>query len=123
MTWPFTRKPRAIDPGPINEDWRPGDLAECLASGWDGPEGIGPEYGDVLVVRRVKATRGTYTSKDAWFLGFSGQPRDNFEASAFRKLPPYHSAADAEFAARIKGLRPARVGAESARGDLWPSRA
>lgn len=29
--WPFPRKPKSINPGPINEDWRVGDLAECSA--------------------------------------------------------------------------------------------
>lgn len=37
MIWPFSRKPKPLNPGPINEDWAPGDLAERIQEGqWDG---------------------------------------------------------------------------------------
>jgi len=110
--WPFTRKPKPINPGPINEDWRVGDLAEYIGTGaWiDGDTGAampGPERGDVLKVSAVRPET-TVRFGDSWFLSFSGFP-NLYRASRFRKVPPLNSEADAEFTAKIKAIKPKKV--------------
>ena len=105
IRWPFTRKPKPLNPGAINEDWRVGDLAECLAKdGYWTENGVGPEFGDVLSVSIVdRATDGRV------YLVFKAFAGDAFEARVFRKLPPLNTAATAEFSAQIKALKPKRV--------------
>lgn len=106
--WPFTRKPKPLNPGPINEDWRVGDLAECvLPRGHVWPK-EGPDNGDVTKVTDVVAGLGKQTGKPGWFLGLSGF-HNNYEATGFRKVPPLNSAATAEFSESIKALRPKKV--------------
>jgi hypothetical protein len=112
--WPFKRKPTPLNPGPINEDWKAGDLAECIVGGtaghaWLGQDGDvydGPERGDVLSVVGVYA--GSGLSGDGWFLDLKGL-KNGFAARCFRKVPPLNSEADAEFTARIKRLKPSTV--------------
>ena len=109
--WPFTRKPKPIDPGPINEDWRVGDLAECIAGGeWvcaNKSAAIGlPELGDVSRVLEVYPDSSVWGDK--WWLVLSGWPADAFNAALFRKVPPLNTAASAEFTAQIKALQPAK---------------
>lgn len=108
--WPFTRKPKPINPGPINEDWRVGDLAECINdSGWsyDGIAGVsGPDCGDVLTV--VLAMPGTKRPQ-VIFIGFKGWPSETFAGYAFRKL--VDTKADEQFTASIRALQPSKVGA------------
>jgi len=102
--WPFKRK---RNPGPINEDWAYGDLAQTLEGGnWDG-DGVGPDTGDVCKVLEVRIGRDR-NKQDDWFLVLGGYP-GAFAARHFRKVPPLNSACDAEFAVRIKRLKPARV--------------
>lgn len=107
MIWPFKRKPapknpyESLDPGPINEDWHPGDLAECIMDGWWFPTSTGPEFGDVNVVQCV-SPGVAIDGKPRWFLAFLPYPREHFDAAEFRKLRPLNSAADAEFTAQIK---------------------
>ena len=106
--WPFTRKPKPINPGPINEDWRVGDLAECIiprGDRWHG--GGGPENGDVLCVTEVHAGRGYFTGRPGWFLGLKGEPLSRYDARYFRKVPPLNTEASAEFTAKIRACKPA----------------
>lgn len=105
--WPFTRKPqpnaRQITPGPINEDWRVGDLAECMTGGW--PDNLGPEKGDVCRVSGVGpgiASHGYKRGKPLWFLSLKGFPGADFDAAEFRKVPSLESEADAAFKAELK---------------------
>jgi hypothetical protein len=110
--WPFTRKPKPLNPGPINEDWRVGDLAECLFEGaWFGGNSgniaSGLDKGDVSKVLAIGIGR-TKLGGDRYFLTLGGF-RGEFDASCFRKVPPLNSEADAEFTAKIKALKPKRV--------------
>jgi len=105
--WPFTRKPKPINPGPINEDWRVGDLAECLKPDdhhWNSTSG--PERGDVMRVVEVHAGRDNVFGRPGWFLGLKGEPFWRFDAKAFRKVPPLNSEASAEFTAKIRACKP-----------------
>lgn len=109
--WPFPRKPKSINPGPINEDWRVGDLAECVEQkGWSqddtGQPIDGPEKGDILTVLEVEPRR-TNLRGDGWYLGFAAYPMRFLAATGFRKVPPISTEASAEFTAKIKALRPA----------------
>jgi hypothetical protein len=103
--WPFSRKPNPLNPGPINEDWRAGDLAECICEG--GPQwpcGSGPSKGDVLKVKYVRAGRQS-DGADGWGLWFDQYQR-GYAAVDFRKVPPLNSKATAEFTAQIKAIKP-----------------
>lgn len=110
MIWPFKRKSAPINPGPINEDWAYGDLAEMISGGsWiraNGEPSVGPEKGDVSKVLRIAHGESCYGA--AWGLelsGFSGL----FVADRFRKVPPLNSAADEQFTCEIRALKPNRV--------------
>jgi hypothetical protein len=103
--WPFSRKPKPLTPGPINEDWMPGDLAECIFAGpWmTDPDGInfnGPEKGDTLKVVDVEPARCSFG--DGWYLRFNGDPQNWWAAMSFRKVPPLDSKCDTEFAETIR---------------------
>jgi len=103
--WPFTRKPKPINPGPINEDWQVGDLAQSIGNdGWDG-DGIGPEDGDVCKVLGVGPGRNQ-TAGDGWYFTLNGFP-GRFCADHFRKVPPLNTEASAEFTAKIRACKPA----------------
>lgn len=110
--WPFTRKPKPIDPGRINEDWRVGDLAECLNDkGWsdsdtDEPDQTGPELGDV---HKVIGISDRIAKCGGWYLDLKGFPGEWFVATSFRKVPLLNTAATAEFTAQIKAIRPKKV--------------
>lgn len=85
--WPFKRKPEPPQP-PINEDWRVGDLAECINNQpWN--DGFqyrpGPEFLEVYKVADVK--EGQYNGKPTFGLAFSRWP-DYYVATAFRKITP-----------------------------------
>lgn len=108
--WPFTRKSKQINPGPINEDWCVGDLAECICGeGWCDKNGPTPglNKGDVFKVLSVSASCA-WDGKDYWWLSLNGV-HGIFGAHAFRKVPPLNSAATAKFSAQIKALKPKRV--------------
>lgn len=78
-------------PLPVDEDWKPGDLAECLHGGpWfefgaaDGCR-TGPDRGEIHCVSLV--TAGYWTGRVVIGLRFTRWPR-SFEAGAFRKISP-----------------------------------
>ena len=107
--WPFTRKPKPLNPGPINEDWRVGDLAECIVDGkgsWYSEPG--PERGDVNKVTHVVAGQCARTRRACWGLILNGYDGRAFGAHNFRKDPPLNSEADAEITAENKALKPKR---------------
>lgn len=85
----------------IGEQWAIGDLAECIeGDDWhDEDSGAvidGPAQGDVLRVSGIEDA-GSH-------LCFAPWPIDAYAASAFRKLPPADTAADAKWTAEIKLL-------------------
>lgn len=99
MMWPFTRKKRADAPDAVppkdqrvwNEDWRVGDVAQCVnrSGNWSG-RGVGPTYGERLVVTGV--CEGVFPGN---FLGyrleFAEFPGCVFVCTEFRKVRPQAS--------------------------------
>lgn len=108
--WPFTKKSRLVNPGPINEDWRVGDLAECMVDGgadWQ-PSGRGPEKGDICRVTEVYAGTSPIRKSDYWFLRFASW-EIGYSESDFRKVPPLSEATSAEITAMIKRKKPVKA--------------
>lgn len=101
----FGRETPVEDRRCMNEDWRVGDLAECIGDGpWDCGD-TKPELGDICRVSAVVDAVGTRTNTRNYYLGFVGL-HNRFCCTSFRKILPLHTAADAEFTALIK--RPVR---------------
>jgi len=110
MIWPFRRRKKQKPLPPINEDWRAGDLAECIKGGSWPPGIAGPAAGQICRVTDVIAGRLTVSGDPAFGLSLFGFMHF-FHAEAFRKLRPVHEACDVGFAALIK--RPRREGIDA----------
>lgn len=113
MIWPFRRRRKQKPLPPINEDWRAGDLAECISEGsWSFESSLedGPAKGQICRVTKVVAGHLFGTDQPAYGLGFVGFGYF-YRASDFRKLRPVHEACDVGFAALIK--RPKREGIDA----------
>lgn len=102
---------RASTPPPA-ENWKPGDLAECINTGlWyrDGldPVRTGPNYAETRMVRQVIVRRHPL---GGWVqtLVFDAWPRVTFCAHAFRKITPRADAAIAHDARFLDRWLPAR---------------
>lgn len=109
--WPFRRKSKPSPPQDRrvwNEDWAPGDLAECIvdASVWTSfNAAVDPGKGDVL--RVVEVREGTLIAANVLVIGlaFEGKPAGLYwECSCFRKLRPVQAPAEAEFTAWMRDL-------------------
>lgn len=86
----------------MNEDWKPGDLAECIDDGWSHPNPHCPKVGDVLRVSAV-LTGITQDSRLIYALKFVGKPgTEAFETVCFRKLRPVQEPAEAKWAQWLK---------------------
>lgn len=86
------------------DDWQVGDLAECLAEGWQDVWPYNPMRGDILRVSKL----GLFDSELA--LGFYGKPqRHGWQACAFRKIKPDAEPCEEEFTVLIKRMKPAKV--------------
>ena len=110
MIWPFRRRRKEKPLPPINEDWRPGDLAECIdGRPWSG-DGPGPAKGQISRVTRVTIDKLQTTGEPAYGLGLEGFA-GLYNAAYFRKLRPVHEACDVGFAALIKRPRRTEVDA------------
>lgn len=94
----------------MNEDWRPGDLAQCIADDWIIPTGEDPKIGDILRVTKVLDLTGDYPNAGRvrfYALRFEGKRwQGGWETAAFRKLRPVLEPAEEEFTNLIK--RPVR---------------
>lgn len=90
---------------PPAEDWRRGDLAECLQKGgWSivatGQPCPGPEYGQIVRVASVDCQDGLVG------LALEGWPAW-WTPNSFRKITPrQREACNEGFRLRMKGLRP-----------------
>lgn len=114
MIWPFNRwrivrsdsttsaAPKDI---PINEDWRVGDLAECVEQIDVDLNRI--EVGDVFSVKAIIHGKFRYGPDYGWGLKVVGDKY--YWASYFRKVPTITAEDETSFAARIKRLKPARA--------------
>lgn len=93
---------RRLSPPPAGrspgDDWRPGDLAECVvADPWYRGDGAlqpeGPRLGEIRMVTGVSGSRHF---PERVFLHFARYGRRKYDAAAFRKIVPR---ADARVAA------------------------
>lgn len=114
MIWPFRRRSKAQSSKLplINEDWAPGDLAQCLDGDWPVP---GPDKDDIVRVLQVAPGVCNTTGEPAWGLMFAEWPGELYVATSFRKLRPVHDACEAEFKALIQrpATAPAREGQDA----------
>ncbi len=86
MIWPFSRNAKPSERGPLKEDWRAGDLAQCLAKTFNYHVPGAPAFMDVCRVESV--VPGVHLDgTPSWGLTFRGVPFA-YEAREFRKLPP-----------------------------------
>lgn len=116
MIWPFN-KWRIVRSGsttsaapkniPINEDWRVGDLAECVEEIGGNLDRI--EVGDVFSVKAIAHGKLKYGHDYGWGLKVVGD--EYYWASHFRKVPTITAEEETSFAAQIKRLKPARTDA------------
>lgn len=93
--WPFRKEPEPQPPEqwpPINEDWRAGDMAQCLNGDWGLH--VGPLQRDIVLVRSVVKGWRRHDGKPDWGLEIEGYPESHYIASAFRKLRPCGDALD-----------------------------
>lgn len=92
--------------GPINEDWRAGDLAECVDGCWVPPMAVDiPVLGSIYRVTAVYIGHDVRDGSPIWSLrleGMNARPYSGYIASAFRKVTPLHEAATAEFRAELR---------------------
>lgn len=110
--WPFKRQSPEQKRPPINEDWRVGDLAVCIADGtWYGYfPGTGPKMNDICRVRNVTAGNALCDGTPGWYLQFNEYPGVHaFNAQSFRKPEADDRGATEEFTVQIKRMRPAVV--------------
>ena len=83
--WPFTlrRKQRP----PISENWRSGDIAQCIRDDWTTPPHKAPRVGTRCIVADVKPGRSLYRGELGWCLSLIGYP-GRWDETAFRKIVP-----------------------------------
>ncbi len=108
--WPFRKK--AAPPAPPvdrriwNEDWRIGDVAECVSDHWY--ESVKPwerpKVGDRLIVTGFSEGRDRHSGDLRYFLHFS-EYRNGLSTPAFRKVRPV-STESSEIPTRILNAKP-----------------
>ena len=102
MIWPFRRPASPIDRRNTREDWKPGDLAECIRDNWIEPSGNDPKVGDIFRVRRVNDATN-HLNVRAIFLFFDGRTgRTGYSSTAFRKVRHTYEPADRSFIEKLK---------------------
>lgn len=108
----FRKKPEPPEkPGPLNEDWKVGDLAVCISApeNWRLPPGSDvPTKGTSYKVTRLTIDRRYDTKKVDWFLTLIGL-NWTYTANGFRKVRQDEEECTTEFAETIKNMKPARV--------------
>lgn len=114
--WPFRKKPEPPQepekPGPLNEDWKVGDLAVAIspASDWSCPPNTDiPTQGTTYRVKHLRVNTGWKTNSLYWMLWLDGMNGNGYSAYAFRKVRQDEEECTTEFAETIKNLKPARV--------------
>lgn len=81
VTRPFTRPERP----PLSDDWRAGDLAECIGNDWSVAPERRPKAGSRSLVVAVEPGHGR--SGPGWGLVLARFP-GAWDARGFRKVPP-----------------------------------
>lgn len=114
--WPFRKPPPPPheDRRDNSDDWRPGDLAECLVHPlrWARMTPHNPGRGDILRVTDVRDEIGYGHGQmvRCIFLSFEGKPDDlSWESKCFRKIRPTYEPADRSFIERLKNGLPVRM--------------
>lgn len=106
LFWPFRRKPKINPPADQrvwNEDWRAGDLAECLHGVWLFTTPYDPKAGDVLRVAGAVEGVSIDGAVLVYALSFEDKPAGHAWATqGFRKLRPSLEAADERFVAELR---------------------
>lgn len=108
----WKRKPaqpsKPIDGRNWNEDWKIGDIAECVSSAWH--ETVKPwerpNLGDKLIVTGFKEGVGTGVNRIAYFLLFAEYDH-GLETLGFRKVLPISTVAESEIGQKILRAKPA----------------
>lgn len=114
--WPFRKKPEPPKepekPGPLNEDWKVGDLAICIeqAENWIlHPGSDVPTQGTSYRVTRLFQDVGYHDPDHIhWFIALKDM-NNAYTAFSFRKVRQDEEECTTEFAETIKNLKPARV--------------
>lgn len=91
MIWPFKRKPKHV--GPTSVDWKPGDMAKCVAARWPIPEQCDPKVGQHLMVAEVRYSEGVFRYA-CFHLEFIGTPGRGYQSTCFRKITLADTGAD-----------------------------
>lgn len=100
MIWPFSRKPRPQVRPPLNEQWRPGDMAECIRDSMFVAIGRGPRVGARAMVTSVFP--GYHRDgAPGWGLVLIGFP-EAWDARGFRKIVLNETGADRKVGTEIK---------------------
>ena len=92
-------EPRPIPAPGETEDWKPGDLAECIFRGpWfdgagTGEPGAGPSLGEIRAVNEVQIRYCPFSGERLW-LAFATFGHRRYAARLFRKITPRADAAE-----------------------------
>lgn len=113
--WAFRKKPEPPKepekPGPLNEDWKVGDLAVAIGPTQDWrcrPGSDIPTEGTTYRVTSIRIAVGYSTQRLGWYLGLGGM-NNAYAANWFKKVRQDEEECTTEFAETIKNLKPARV--------------
>ena len=99
----FRRTPSPLDRRFMNEDWRVGDLAECIVGDWDPGSPHDPRLGERLRVSGLRDGVSATGYCRAYFLLFEGKPQNySWINLGFRKLRPSIEPASEEFRRELK---------------------
>ncbi|TXH10346.1 MAG: hypothetical protein E6R03_15540 [Hyphomicrobiaceae bacterium] len=112
MSWwkPFKRKsaPPSSNSEPedqrhMSDDWKAGDLAECINAGFISVPGmVHPKLGDVLRVSAVDEGPDSVLGIQIIALRFEGRGNCGWDNRNFRKLRPTTEPAEQEFTVWLK---------------------
>jgi len=97
--WPFTRKPKPAIRPPLNEDWKPGDMAECIGDGWGDAKCRAPTIGTRAMVSAVFPGHFSQDGAPGWGLVLIGYG-EAWDATGFRKIVLNENGADRKVAVR-----------------------
>lgn len=111
MIWPFKKKPApqpTIDNREWNEDWRVGDIAECIRGEWPNIEPwLAPRKGEKLKVAAFRDGR-QIGKPNVLLYGLVFAEYDGaFVTTGFRKVLPVKEAEETSIGEKILKAKPA----------------
>jgi hypothetical protein len=109
MIWPFRRKPAPPPFVKPVDDWKPGDLAQCIArGGWSVDEPwmleFTPKHGTIYIVTKVDVGIGAHNGAMQVGLCLKGNPLC-WSATSFRRLRPCADELDRRAADKLPQVR------------------